>query len=83
MSDRKLPTGLSGESSTTSSSVFFLSLLMRENPFYDTHRILHIPSLYTCVRTQHQRFIATIVRAAQFVHPIEHLLAATVAGEAI
>ncbi|KDQ15753.1 hypothetical protein BOTBODRAFT_31639 [Botryobasidium botryosum FD-172 SS1] len=52
-----------------------LSMLMREVFFYYSHRILHHPSIYPRIHKTHHRFTAPVALAAQYAHPIEHLVA--------
>lgn len=54
-----------------------VSICLREILFYYSHRILHLPSLYPKIHKVHHRFTAPIALAAQYAHPIEHLLANT------
>ncbi|MCJ1319788.1 hypothetical protein MMC15_005124 [Xylographa vitiligo] len=52
-------------------------LLLRETLFYYAHRLLHTPALYARVHKTHHRFTAPVALAAQYAHPLEHLLANT------
>lgn len=55
----------------------FACILLREILFYYTHRILHLPSLYPKIHKLHHRFTAPVALAAQYAHPIEHVIANT------
>ncbi|EEH47030.2 uncharacterized protein PADG_03128 [Paracoccidioides brasiliensis Pb18] len=54
---------------------FIYALLLRELLFYTVHRTLHHPKLYPCFHKQHHTFTAPMAFAAQYAHPLEHLLA--------
>lgn len=42
--------------------------------FYYTHRLLHRPRLYTRIHKRHHQFVAPIALAAQYAHPLEHVV---------
>ncbi|KAJ8502633.1 hypothetical protein ONZ45_g11578 [Pleurotus djamor] len=50
-------------------------IILREILFYYSHRLLHIPSLYPKIHKLHHRFTAPVALAAQYAHPIEHIVA--------
>ncbi len=52
-----------------------LCFLGREVLLYYAHRLLHTPRLYRTVHKAHHRFTAPFALAAQYAHPLEHLLA--------
>lgn len=49
--------------------------LIREVLFYYSHRFLHRPKLYPKIHKIHHKFTAPVALAAQYAHPIEHLVA--------
>jgi sterol desaturase/sphingolipid hydroxylase (fatty acid hydroxylase superfamily) len=53
------------------------SMFLREVLFYYSHRVLHLPSIYSKIHKVHHRFTAPVALAAQYAHPIEHLLSNT------
>jgi methylsterol monooxygenase len=55
-----------------------IALLLREVLFYTSHRALHHPRIYARIHKQHHKFTAPMAFAAQYAHPIEHLLANTI-----
>lgn len=50
-------------------------VLGREALFYYVHRLLHWRPLYRRVHKTHHRFTAPVALAAQYAHPLEHLVA--------
>jgi sterol desaturase/sphingolipid hydroxylase (fatty acid hydroxylase superfamily) len=52
-------------------------MILREVLFYYSHRMLHLPSLYSKIHKVHHRFTAPVALAAQYAHPLEHLLSNT------
>ncbi|CAK7218536.1 hypothetical protein SBRCBS47491_003538 [Sporothrix bragantina] len=54
---------------------FILCCVGREIMFYYSHRLLHQPRFYRTIHKTHHKFIAPVALAAQYAHPIEHLLA--------
>lgn len=54
-----------------------LCIFLREILFYYSHRLLHLPSIYPRIHKVHHRFKAPVALAAQYAHPVEHLLANT------
>jgi sterol desaturase/sphingolipid hydroxylase (fatty acid hydroxylase superfamily) len=53
----------------------FISLIVREALFYYSHRLFHTKRLYPYIHKIHHRFTAPIALAAQYAHPVEHLVA--------
>ncbi|PGH04538.1 hypothetical protein AJ79_07064 [Helicocarpus griseus UAMH5409] len=56
-------------------SDFLYALVTREALFYTIHRALHHPLLYRHIHKQHHSFTTPMALAAQYAHPVEHLLA--------
>ncbi|KAH8597624.1 C-4 sterol methyl oxidase [Bisporella sp. PMI_857] len=54
---------------------FVYGLLAREASFYYLHRAFHHPRIYAHIHKKHHKFTAPMAFAAQYAHPIEHLLA--------
>ncbi|KAL4958677.1 sterol desaturase family protein [Aspergillus stella-maris] len=54
---------------------FIFGLLAREISFYYVHRILHHPRLYPHIHKMHHKYTAPVAFAAEYAHPVEHLLA--------
>ncbi|OAA65804.1 Fatty acid hydroxylase [Niveomyces insectorum RCEF 264] len=52
-----------------------LSCVLREILFYYAHRLLHRPRWYRAIHKTHHRFTAPVALAAQYAHPVEHLVA--------
>ena len=48
--------------------------ILREIFFYYGHRLLHHPSIYPLIHKQHHRFTTPIAFAAQYTHPMEHII---------
>lgn len=54
---------------------FLFGLAAREITFYYVHRALHHPSIYAHIHKMHHRYTAPISFAAEYAHPVEHILA--------
>lgn len=52
-----------------------VALLLRDVLFYSSHRGLHIKKIYPCIHKRHHKFTAPMAFAAQYAHPVEHILA--------
>ncbi|CAG8218623.1 unnamed protein product [Penicillium salamii] len=47
----------------------------QEISFYYVHRALHHPRIYTYIHKMHHKYITPVAFAAEYAHPIEHILA--------
>ena len=56
-------------------SDFIFGITAREISFYYVHRALHHPSIYAYIHKMHHRYTAPISFAAEYAHPVEHVLA--------
>ncbi|KAJ5675495.1 sterol desaturase [Penicillium macrosclerotiorum] len=54
---------------------FVFALLAREISFYYVHRAFHHPRIYAYVHKMHHKYITPVAFAAEYAHPIEHILA--------
>lgn len=53
---------------------FSLMLLLREVAYYYSHRLFHNKRFYAKYHKQHHKFITPIAFAAQYAHPLEHIV---------
>lgn len=53
----------------------FFGLVAREVLFYYVHRVLHHPRIYVYIHKMHHKYITPVAFAAEYAHPIEHILA--------
>lgn len=53
---------------------FTFAVLGCEVLSYYSHRLLHLPRCFRSVHKQHHRYTAPMALAAQYAHPLEHLL---------
>lgn len=60
---------------TTIASDFVFGMVAREISFYYIHRALHHPRLYGHIHKMHHKYTAPISFAAEYAHPVEHILA--------
>ncbi|KAJ5338484.1 hypothetical protein N7452_005212 [Penicillium brevicompactum] len=60
---------------TTFIGDFFFALLAREISFYYVHRALHHPRIYAYIHKMHHKYTTPVAFAAEYAHPIEHILA--------
>ncbi|KAL4812965.1 hypothetical protein BDW67DRAFT_178322 [Aspergillus spinulosporus] len=54
---------------------FVFALLAREILFYYIHRALHHPRIYGHIHKMHHKNITPVVFAAEYAHPVEHVVA--------
>lgn len=60
---------------TTALAQIVTCIFIREAMFYYTHRLLHQPMFYTRIHKFHHQFTAPVGWAAQYAHPVEHIIA--------
>lgn len=60
---------------TTFVGDFIFAQLAREVSFYYIHRALHHPSIYAYIHKMHHKYITPVAFAAEYAHPVEHILA--------
>lgn len=60
---------------TTFIGDFVFAQLAREVSFYYVHRALHHPSIYAYIHKMHHKYITPVAFAAEYAHPVEHILA--------
>ncbi|KFY40934.1 hypothetical protein V495_05172 [Pseudogymnoascus sp. VKM F-4514 (FW-929)] len=68
----RIDTSLPGAFEIIRDLVFCIAI--REVLFYYSHRLLHQPRFYVPIHKFHHRFIAPVAMAAEFAHPLEHIL---------
>ncbi|KFX91410.1 hypothetical protein V490_05925 [Pseudogymnoascus sp. VKM F-3557] len=71
-SSYRIDTSLPGAFEIIRDLVFCIAI--REVLFYYSHRLLHQPRFYVPIHKFHHRFIAPVAMAAEFAHPLEHIL---------
>lgn len=54
---------------------FAFGMIAREISFYYIHRAMHHPSLYGRIHKMHHKYTAPISFAAEYAHPVEHIVA--------
>lgn len=54
---------------------FIFGMAAREVMFYYVHRALHHPSIYVYIHKMHHKYTAPISFAAEYAHPVEHIIA--------
>ncbi|KAL3478869.1 hypothetical protein BJX99DRAFT_256076 [Aspergillus californicus] len=60
---------------STIATDFLFGLLAREISFYYIHRALHHPRIYAHIHKMHHKYTTPVAFAAEYAHPVEHLLA--------